>query len=95
MRCTIWYDLRNLKNVKNTHGGVSPFVKLQATKSNTPSNTLLACNFTKSNTPSWVFFMFFKLYKWYQIAQNITYAINKNFNLPVPDGESALGGDGE
>ena len=28
--------------------------------------------FTKSNTPPWVFFMFFKLYKWYQIAQNIT-----------------------
>ena len=31
-------------------------------------------NFTKCNTPPWVFFMFFKLYKWYQIAQNITYA---------------------
>ena len=22
MRCTIWYHLYNLKNVKNTHGGV-------------------------------------------------------------------------
>ena len=32
-----------------------------------------ACNYTKSNTPPWVFFMFFKLYKWYQVAQNITY----------------------
>ena len=30
-------------------------------------------NFTKINTPKWVFFMFFKLYKWYQIAQRITY----------------------
>ena len=30
-------------------------------------------NFTKSNTPPWVFFMFLKLYKWYQIAQRITY----------------------
>ena len=30
-------------------------------------------NFTKINTPSWVFFTFFKLYKWYQIAQRITY----------------------
>ena len=28
------------------------------------------CNFTKSNTPSWMFFTFF--YKWYQIAQSIT-----------------------
>ena len=25
------------------------------------------CNFTKSFTPPWVFFTFFKLYKWYQI----------------------------
>ena len=27
----------------------------------------------KSNAPPWVFFTFFKLYKWYQIAQRITY----------------------
>ena len=32
-----------------------------------------ACNFTKSNTPPWVFFTFFKLYNWYKIAQSITY----------------------
>ena len=32
------------------------------------------CNFTKNNTPPWVFFTFFKLYKWYQIAQSITYS---------------------
>ena len=25
-----------------------------------------ACNITKINTPPWVFFKFFKLYKWYQ-----------------------------
>ena len=29
-------------------------------------------NFTKINTPPWVFFKFLKLHKWYQIAQNIT-----------------------
>ena len=34
---------------------------------------LKPCNFTKSNTTPWVFFTFFKLYKWHQIAQNITY----------------------
>ena len=28
--------------------------------------------FNKSNTPPWVFFKFFELYKWYQIAQLIT-----------------------
>ena len=32
-----------------------------------------ACNFTKNNTPPWVFFTFFKLYEWYQIAQSTTY----------------------
>ena len=49
--------------MKNTHGGVFLLVNLQAE----------ACNFTKSNTPPWLFFMFFKLYKRYQIAQRITY----------------------
>ena len=43
------YNLKNLKNVKNTQ----------------------ACIFTKSNPPLWVFFTFLKLYKWYQIVQNI------------------------
>ena len=27
VRCTIWYHLYNLKNVKNTHGGVLILVK--------------------------------------------------------------------
>ena len=49
-------------NVKNTRGGVLILVKLQA----------LACNFTKINTPPWLFFTFFTLYKWYQIAQRTT-----------------------
>ena len=62
MFCAICYHVYNLKNVKNTHGGVLRLVKLH-----------LACNFTKSNTPRWVFFKFFKLYKLYQIAQRITY----------------------
>ena len=30
MRCAILYHLYNLKNVKNTHGGVLMLVKLQA-----------------------------------------------------------------
>ena len=57
--------LHKLKNVKNIHGGVSLIEKLQAK----------VCNFTtKINTPPWVFFMFFfKLYRWYQIAQRISY----------------------
>ena len=63
MLCAICYHLCNLKNVKNTNGGVLLVLKLHAR----------TCNFTKSNTPPWLFFTFFKLYKWYQIAQRITY----------------------
>ena len=44
-------------NVKNTHGVVLFLLKKQVSD----------CKFTKSTTPPWVFFMFFKLYKCYQI----------------------------
>ena len=74
MRCAICYHLYNLKNVKNTHGGVLLLVKLQAK----------VCNFTKSNTPACVFFTFFKLYEWYQIAQHITYNSEDICCFPVP-----------
>ena len=47
MLCAVWYYLRNLKNVKNTHGGVLFLVKLQTS----------ACNLTKSYTNRWVFFI--------------------------------------
>ena len=67
--CAIWYHVDNLKNVKNTHGGVLLLVKLQAE----------ACNFTKSNTPPWVFFTFFKLSTWYQIAQRTKFLILVSF----------------
>ena len=62
MLWAIWYNLYNLKNVKNNHGGVLLSVKLQAK----------ACDLTTSNTHPWVIFSFFKLYKWYQIAQWIS-----------------------
>ena len=58
---SIWSHLYNLKNVKNTDSGVLLFVKLQV---------------TKSNIPPWVFFTFFKLYKWYEIVQRITYRLS-------------------
>ena len=53
MRYAIWYYLHNLRNVKNNHRGVLLLVKLHAK----------AYNFAKINTPQWVFFTFFKLYK--------------------------------
>ena len=69
--CAIWYHFYNLKTVKNTYGGVLLLIKLLAS----------ACNFTKSNTPPWLFFTFFKLYKWYKIAKGITYIHHKLINI--------------
>ena len=46
--CPIWYHMYDLKNVKNTHGGVLLLVSFK----------LLACNFAKSNTPPWGFLLF-------------------------------------
>ena len=43
----------------------------------------LACNFTKINTPSSVFFTFFKLCKWYQIAERIRYDLYCCVLLPI------------
>ena len=45
--CAIWYHLYNLKNLKNTHGGMLLLEKLQVEVG----------NLTKSNTPPWVFFI--------------------------------------
>ena len=61
---SIWQHLHNLKKLEKHLQG----------------GVLLACNFTKSNTPPGAIFMFFKLYKWYQIAQSIT----KNANETAP-----------
>ena len=61
MFCAIWSHLYNLKNVKNTDRVVLLLVKLQV---------------TRSNIPPWVFFTFFKLYKWYEIVQRITYRLS-------------------
>ena len=47
-----------------------PFVQFKNVK-NTHGGVLLL--FTKGSTPPWVFYTFFKLYKWYQIARNIPY----------------------
>ena len=38
---------------------------------------LLYSHGIKSNTLPWVFFTFFKSYKWYQIAQRITYIFDQ------------------
>ena len=62
VRWAIWYHLYNLKNVKNIHGRELLLVLLLLEK------VLLS---TKINTHPWSLFTFFKLYKWYQIAQSI------------------------
>ena len=58
--CAIWYHSYNFKKREKHPRRTVTFSKV-------------AGNFTKSITPSWVFFTFFKLYKWYQIAQSISY----------------------
>ena len=63
MLCSIWYHLYDLKNVKNSLGGVLLLVKSQAS----------ASNFKKRSTPQWVLFKLFKIYKLHQIAQSISY----------------------
>ena len=57
----------SIAHSENTHGEGLLLVKLKA----------LACNFTKSNTLPWLFFMFLKLHKWYQLAQRISYVFNE------------------
>ena len=42
---------------------------------------IVACNFTKKDITPSVFFTFLKLYKWYQIVQNISYTLNTNVLL--------------
>ena len=46
-------------------GRVLLLVKLQAE----------ACDFTKSNTAPWMFFLFFKLNRWYQVTQSIIFSM--------------------
>ena len=50
----------------------APFVQLKEREKH-PWRTV---TFSKSKIPPWVFFTFFKLYKWYQIAQRITYRLS-------------------
>ena len=67
VRCAIWEHLHNLKNVKNTHWRSVNFSKVAG----------LVCNFTKINTPRWVLFTFFKLYKCSQIAQRTVFTYTR------------------
>ena len=41
------------------------------------------CILTKRNTPPWVSFTLFKLYKWYQIAQRTTYVHYVVISFPL------------
>ena len=65
----IWDALRNLV----------PFAQFKKPEKHQCRRLLLvklqakACNFTNNNTLPWVLCTFFKLHKWYQIAERITY----------------------
>ena len=65
MLCVMSYHLYNFKKMKKPNGGVLLLVKFQT----------WACTFTKSNTPLWVFFTFFKFPRWHSIAQNVSFEL--------------------
>ena len=69
----ICHHLRNIKNLKNTPGRVLILAKLQAE----------AYNFTKSNTPPWVFLTFLRLHKWHRTAQSISYVVKQEFSFKL------------
>ena len=61
MRCAIWYHLHDLKNVKNTHGGVLLLLKLKDLLKITLFNWCFArflncTNDTKSRKASYINF---------------------------------------
>ena len=92
MLCAICYNFVLFKKREKHPWKSVTFSKLQTE----------TCNFTKSNTPPWMFFTFIKLYKWYHIAQRIiaTYrlvdvATRKLFGLQFIDlshGDSQITG---
>ena len=63
MLCAIWYHFYKLKNLKNTHGGV----------------TFKPATLLKVALLHGCFSRFFKLYKWYQITQSFTFMENTNY----------------
>ena len=74
MKKKIWDALRDLAPIE------------QSTKREKhPWSSVLFSKVTgiaNSNAPPWVLFTFFRLYKWYQIAQRITFTTRKK-NLPI------------
>ena len=72
-------DVRTASDLKQPHAHNSGY---NSTRSLQPNiNIDISRNFTKSSTCPWVFFVFFKLHKWYQIAQSITYFCLNSENI--------------
>ena len=57
-----------------------PFVQFKKREKHPWRNVNLS---TKSNAPPWMFFTFFKLYKWYQIVQRIAIVKSKTWHSPI------------
>ena len=53
-----------------------PFVQFKKYEKHQRMSVAFSKVAAKIDTPLWVFFTFFKLYKWYQFAQRITYYIS-------------------
>ena len=72
MHCAIWYHLYNLKNVKNTHGGLT-LVKLQASQASQirKRGDLSADNIKYSMVKDLKFAQFYLLLKIYKRLENV------------------------
>ena len=79
----IWWTTKIIIRVSGALPNLVPFVQFKkpkkhpwrsATFSKVAGWSAKFSKLVKSNTPPWVFVTFFKLYKWYQIAQRTTYA---------------------
>ena len=84
------FDLINtlvLVFVRDALCDLVPFVQFKK-RENTHRGVLLlvASNFTKSNTLPCMLFTFYKLYKWYQIAQSITFIYQFSNTRGIKDG---------
>ena len=58
------------KDIWDASHNLATFVQFKKSNKH-PWRSVEACNVIKSKTPPWMFFMFSKVFKWYQIAQHI------------------------
>ena len=68
-----------VKSKRDTLRDLTTFAQFKKCEKHPWRSDTLSCRLQpKSNTPSWMFFTFFKLHKWYQIIQSISKVFHQN-----------------